>query len=263
MGSKPLSQSFVILALLGLAAAFQRGDRDQLAHEARRAGHRLSGALASDDRTLRLAAVAAAPEARSPWVTLAPLAKLARSIDRREAASAAWTAARIAGDLDRRTVLDQDFPVDLLHERMAAWRAVARDRGRWPDVRVHALETAAAVHRALGSDAVEAPFDLATTALDPEPEVRRAAFELLPAPLPDELIPMVAGRVTGDGESAVALAAAQALCLGIALDADPAPLLAALGDAGLARITELTVVSGMSAAAVTDARRCLDAAGAR
>ena len=263
MGNKPLGQSFVIVALAGLAAAFQHGDRDQLAHEARRAGHRLSGALASEDRTLRLAAVAAAPNAQVPWVMLAPLAKLARSKDRREAASAAWTAARIANGLDRQTVLDQDYPVDLLHERMAAWREVARDRGRWPDVRVHALETAAALHRALGSDAMQAPFDLASTAADPEPEVRRAVFELLPAPLPDELIAMVARRVTDDGEPAVALAAAQALCLGIALDADPAPLVEALGDAGLARIAELAATSGMSAAAMADAQRCLDAAGRR
>jgi hypothetical protein len=258
-----VSQHVVIVAVLGLVAAFQRGDRDQLAHEARvAAASGLATSLSSKDRAEQLAAIAAAPHVDAAWWLLTPLAQRAQSRDRRIASTAARSAALIAGELTRHQVIELEISVDLLHERLEAWREVARDRGRWADVRVHAMVTAAEIHGALGRDAEQAPFDLESAAADPEPEVRRAAFELLPAPLPDDLIATVAAHVLDD-DPVVALSAAQAVCAGIGLDANPKPLLAALGDAGLARIRALVAAPDAHTGAAVDARRCLAAAGDR
>jgi hypothetical protein len=260
---EPLSvtQHVVILAILGLLGAYQRGDRAAVAHHgAHSSVLALSQALAAPERGDRLAAIQAATSAgHDAWVLLAPLAERARERDRPVAAAAARAAVRIAERIDRRRALEWDIPVDDLLDRLVAWRELARDGGSWPDVRVHAMETAAHLYAALGDDASEAPFDLVSALADPEPEVRRAALELSPMPLPDELLATVVARVTADGDATVALVAAQTACTAIALDAEAAPILAALGDAGLARLRELVVEPAAPPAAVIDAARCLAA----
>ena len=256
-----MTQHVVILAILGLLGAYQRGDRDAVAQYGAQTGVlELSQALAAPERGERLAAIQAATSAgQDAWVLLAPLANRARERDRPVAAAAARAAVRISEDIDRRRALEWHIPADALHDRLVAWRELARDEGGWPDVRVHAMETAARLHAALGDDATEAPFDLPSSLADPEPEVRRAALELLPMPLPNELHATVIARVTADGDPTVALVAAQTVCITIALDAKAAPILAALGDAGLARLRELVLEPGAPPSAVIDAARCLAA----
>ncbi len=247
-------QPFIIVALL--AAAYQAGDRDTLAHIAANASvSTLTKSMVAKDRAKRLDAIAGAHATADAWVMLAPLADLAKSRDRRVASMAARAAVRIASDLVPEDVADREIPVDMLRERVAAWRAIADTPGRWADVRVHALDVTANLHRALADASV--PFDVDRAVSDREPEVRRAALELLPIPLPDAHVARVAAVVTGDDDPDVALAAAQALCAGIALGADPTPLRAALGDAGLARVRELTATGDLSDVAATDAERCL------
>jgi hypothetical protein len=244
-----------------LTAAFLRGDRDGLASAAQRAGNRgLAAALASSDPARSRAAIAAAASVTDAWALLEPLATLAARRDRAQAAPAARAAAAIARALDPLTVADDDVPSDELAARLAAWRDVAELAGLWPDVRVHALETAAALYRALGERG-EAPFQLAAMLADPEPELRCAALELLPRPLPSELRAQVAERVTVDPDNDAALCAAQAVCAELELDASAAPALAALGEAGLARVRELLLDPDARAGAVADAARCLAADG--
>jgi len=256
-----VTQQVVILAILGLLGAYEHGRRDDVAHLGAHASvGELSGALASPDRGLRLAAIEASTSAGpDAWALLAPLAERARERDRRVAAAAARAAVRIATRIDRRQVLEWELPVDELNERLATWREIARDDHRWPDVRVLAMETATLLWTALGDDAREAPFDLSISLADPEPEVRRAAIELLPIPLPAPLRAAVAERVTADPEPTVAIVAAQALCTVLTVEKDPSPLLAALGDGGLARIRALVLERDVPPAAVVDAARCLAA----
>jgi hypothetical protein len=221
----------------------------------------LRAALQSRDRLVRLAACRAAPAAQDGWVLLAGLARAAATPDRPIAACAARSAVVIARALDREHVEAHDIPDDALRTRLDAWRAVGADPGRWPDVRVHALEVSAYLARALGPDATPADvaYDLGARLADHEPEVRRAALELIPHAPGAVPLDAVAKRVTEDRDDTVALVAAQVMCAGLAHDDPPAPVLAAMGEAGLARLRTLVLAADMPPAALFDAARCLAA----
>jgi hypothetical protein len=235
-----------------------RGAGAELQEIALRApGRDLSLALRSPDRKVVLAATAAVRAAEDGWVLLVPLAELASRPDRPLAAAAAASAAAIAARIDE-TLLDEHEVTRVeLGERILAWSALAGARHRWPDVRVHALEISAHLAR-VGRD-FELGYDLAGLAADPEPEVRRAAFEVLHRPLPESARALAAQAVARDAEPVVALAAAQSLCSGLGFDEPAAPILAALGDTGLQRLRALILDPTLPPAALLDGARCLAA----
>jgi hypothetical protein len=274
-----------------LARAVQAGHRSELARLGARAGARglrpilitstqareapPGDAAAPAERAARLAAVLAAPAAEDAWELLSPLAVHAAGPDRLLATSAAGSAAAIATRLDRdwHAVYDaMDIAPAILAAAQQRWLDLAADPGRWVDVRVLALEIGVSLGRVLhlfaGDDRADPPRGrarmpaevLAERALDAEPALRRAAFELMDTPLAPAQRAL-AGKAVGDPEPEVALAAAQALCSGLDAGADPAPILAALDEPGRARLRALIAVPAHPPAARIDAARCLAAAG--
>lgn len=241
-----------------LRRALDRGARVELEEIGAQAqGRDLSLALMSRDRKVVLGAIAAAVATEDAWVLLTPLAELARRPDRPIAAAAAACAARIAARIDHEFALEHDIPDDDLAERQSAWRALAADRARWPDVRVYGLEVSALLAAAVGEPGKG--YDLAEVASDPEPEMRRAAFELLPQPLPDRARELAGRAVASDPDPIVALAAAQALCSGLGLGQPVRPALSALGKDGLERLRQLMARSSAPPGALLDSARCLAA----
>lgn len=249
-----------------LRGALLSGSTDEVERAARNAGvRRLSLALAgaAADRVLALAAADGAPFTDDAVWLIRPLVEAARSPDRPLAVRAARAAARIAGGLDASQLLAGDVPPDWVRARIHELRAVAADPARWTDVRVSALEAAAHLHRALESEAgpADAPYELAAAALDPDPEIRRAAFELLGSPLRPAELAIAAGAVASDAEPVVALAAGQAACDGLRFGDPVRPVLAALGARGLVRLRALVANRMLSAGARLGAARCLVADG--
>lgn len=240
-------------AVRAMVAAFERGDVDEAAHRGGIAGAgALARALRSTDppveRATRLAAIAAAPTTEGRTELLDPLARLAAGPDRRIAIPAARAARAIASELGR-----DELPDDIAPEDLAAWRRpwaeLALRTDRWIEVRVLALDTAAALDRE------GAGVDLAAALGDRDPDFRRAAVAAVPAPVPALLLGVLANAVVRDTDDAVALAAAQVLCFD--LPAVPAkPILDVLGPAGLQRIRTLVGTHG-DPATIRDAARCL------
>jgi hypothetical protein len=246
-----------------IAAAYARGDLDEVARLGAQLGAAGVGPLLVGP--IAPAGIVAAPAASDGWELLLELATGAGSWDRQRAAPAARAAVRIARDLDADRA--RELPDDALAARQAAWLALAERADRWADVRVHALEVVArlaAARRATSTTATEPGFDLATFLADEDPEVRRAACELVPAPTPADLMPALAAAVTGDAAPAVVLAAGQALCGDLADGAGARPALDALGNAGLARLRAVIgapLPADAPPPAALDAARCLVAAG--
>ncbi|HUH05319.1 MAG TPA: hypothetical protein VML75_25150 [Kofleriaceae bacterium] len=241
----------------GLERALRSPDADALPAVGQVLGPAaIEEAIASPARRTVLAAALAAPGAERPWPLLEPLAGSAAGPDRPIAVAAADAARAISRRLDRQTVIDEDVPDDVVRTALAAWRAVGADPRRWADVRVAALETGRSLHDALGEDAEpdDLAYDLTAALRDSDPEIRRAALELI---APDELpLPIVAATLN-DIDPIVALVAAQVLCAGLAFDEPAAPILAAAGATGLTRIRALVRLPDQPPAAVLDAARCL------
>lgn len=250
----------IVMAAAGTAAmraAFERGDLDEAARLGSLAGPAVvERALAARDRTTQLAAIAAAPIVEDRAELLAPLARLAGGADRRTAIPAAEAARTIARELAR-----GDRPDDLAAGDLAAWHAawarLALSGDRWIELRIAALDTAAAL------DPGGVGVDLAAALRDPDPAFRRAAATVVRLPAPASAYAALADAVTRDADPVVALGAAQSLCLSIEAIASPRPILDALGPAGLARLRALVTGRRPEAAPlpmVRDAGRCLAAA---
>lgn len=242
-------------AIAAMRAAYERGDLDEAARRGAQAGPAVvERALASSDRATQLAAIAAAPVVEDRAELLGPLARIAGAADRRGAEAAAAAARAIAGDLARR-----DRPDDLAPGDVAAWQAawaeIALRVDRWIDVRVAALDAAAAL------DPGGTGVDLGAALRDPEPAFRRAAVTAVRLPVPPAAVPALAGAIAHDADPETALDAAQSLCLSLEAGASPRPILDALGPAGLARLRALVTGPPARAAAATlrDAARCLAA----
>lgn len=246
-----MSWSLVVLVagLATMRAALERGDVDEAARQGSLAGPAVvEQALATDDRAIRLAAIAAAPTTPDRAELLEALARVAAGPDRRVALPAARAARAIARELGRAERPD-DLAADDLATWRAAWAELARDRGRWIELRVIALDTAAALDPARAG----VPLDVALG--DPDPAFRRAAIALVPAPVPAALRAPLAKVITTDADPEVALAAAAILCGDLAVD--PArPVLDALGAPGVARIKKLVATAGTRRDR-RDAARCL------
>lgn len=186
----------LFLSLATMRAAMERHDVDEAARQGMLSGPAVvAQALHDKDRLTQLAGIAAAPLVEDRFELLGDLAKVAAGPDRRTAIPAAQAAIAIAREL---AVHPQD---DLAPDDLARWHdqwlAIA-DRGdRWIEVRVKAIDVAAA----LG----EVPLSA-----DPDPAVRIATIEVTHASL--------AEVVEKDVDENVALVAAKIMCAdGVAL----------------------------------------------
>jgi hypothetical protein len=230
-----------------MRVAIDRGDVEEAARQGMIAGpSTIAKALAAPDRPARLAGIAAAPISADREGLLEPLAKLAADPDRRTAIPAAIAARQIARELAKRTDPPDDISTDDIVTWRTAWVALALDRDRWIELRVLALDIAAALQRGPG---VGIPLDHALA--DPDPAFRRAAIAVVPAPVPPLMRAPLAATVIKDIDAGVALAAAAALCGDLAIDS-PQPVLDALGTAGIERIRSLVARDSNR-----DAKRCL------
>ncbi len=249
------SMGWLIVATAGIAAmkaAVERGDLDEASRLGALAGAALvEQALASPDRATQLGAIAAAPRVEGRPELLDALARVARGSDRRTAIPAARAARAIARELARQELAD-----DLAPDELTGWRltfaALAGDRERWIDLRVIALDTASA----LAPDGAGLPLE--TSLGDPDPALRHAAILDLAVPVPAALRDRVAKAIVTDTDPAVALAAGQVLCADLATD-PPAPVLAALGEPGLARLRSVVTTDGAPGVALREIARCLRA----
>jgi hypothetical protein len=162
----------VVLGATGIGAmraAQERGDLEEVARQGALAGPAVvERALRSADRTTQLAAITAAPAVEDRAALLPALAQVAGSADRRISIAAATAARRIAIDFAR-----HDRPDDVAADDVATWRAawatLALRGDRAIELRLLALDTAAAL------DPSGAGVDLAAARADPDPEFRRAA----------------------------------------------------------------------------------------
>jgi hypothetical protein len=250
--------------LAAMRAAMERGDIEEAARQGALAGPAaIEQALAAPDRTARLAAIAAAPgaaELPAARAELLPaLARAAARPDRRTAIPAARAPREIARSLlghARPSGAAADLPDDLAPDDVAAWRAewagLAARPDLWIELRVLALDTAAAL------DPGGTGGELAAALADPDPAYRRAAIAAVPMPVPLALRAALAGAVARDADPGAALAAAAVLCADLAAD-PPRPVLDALGPQGLERLRELA--AGAPRPEARNAGRCLAAAG--
>ena len=252
--------------LASMKAAMDRGDLDEATRQGALAGPAIvEAALEAVDRPTRLAAIAAAPSTEDRAELLDGLARAASGPDRRSAVPAAHAAREIARGLAGAGT-SVDLPDDLAPDDLARWRdtwaAIATNRERWIEIRVAALDTAAALDRAIrtagGAHREGVGIDLGATLGDPDPAVRAAVVMNVPAPVPSSLRPTLASAVVKDTDDRVALAAAQALCFDLA-DEPPEPTLDALGEPGLARLRSLATTKGTPRAALVELAYCLAA----
>lgn len=262
--------SLIVAGAAGIAAmraAIDRGDLEEAARQGALAGPvAIEQALEAPDRAARLAAIAAAPSATALPAgraeLLPALARAASRPDRRTAIPAARAARAIARALRghaRPAGAAAELPDDLAPDDVAGWREawaeLAARADLWIELRVLALDTAAA----LDPGGTGAP--LAAALADPDPAYRRAAIALVPMPVPPAMRGALAAAVAGDPDPGAALDAAAALCADLVAD-PPGPILAALAAPGLARIRALTAGGGPGVARRA-ARRCLTAARGR
>ncbi|HEU4730004.1 MAG TPA: hypothetical protein VFT22_19035 [Kofleriaceae bacterium] len=237
-------------AIAAMRAALERGDLDEAARRGVNAGPWVvERALGSGDRTLTLAAIAAAPMVEDRAELLEALARVSGGGDRRTAIPAAAAARAIARELAR-TGRPDDLADDDLASWRASWAALALRGDRWIELRLAALDTAAAL------DPAGLGVDLAVALRDPDPAFRRAAATIVPLPAPPASYAALAAAVVSEVDPEVALGAAQSLCLSV--DPVQQPVLDALGPAGLARIRALVTGDHVpDPTAARDAARCL------
>lgn len=239
------------VARADLGTVYQAGDIAGL-RRAGAGGEDLARALRAGDRATVQGAIVAAEAAPDAWGLLEPLAALAGGWDRAAAGPAARAAARIARSLDGDAAILGDAPDERLATIGAAWQALAERTDRWSDVRVHALEVATHVNRAraaTAADVVDETAPLLAATSDADPQLRRAALELLPVPAPATLRAALVTRISTDADAGVKLAAAQALCAAVPEDA--AAVLAALGEPGLEALRAAVVAPPDDAALVS------------
>jgi hypothetical protein len=260
----------IVVSATGVAAlraAFEHGDLDAAARHGVLAGPAVvEQALGSPDRVTRLAAIAAAPIVEDRAELLTALARVAGGADRRTAIPAAGAARAIAREL-----AGHDRPDDLAEDDLATWRAawaaLAMRGDRWIELRLLALDTAAALDLTgtLTGSHAGVGVDLAAALRDPDPAFRRAAAMIVALPAAATTYAALAGAIVHDSDPDVALGAAQSLCLSVdptRTDPEARAILDALGAAGLTRLRALVTSDRPSVpSALRDAARCLAADG--
>ena len=135
--------------IASMKTAMEAGDIERAAHQGVLAGPLVvEQALGSPDRATRLAGIAAAPATDDRIELLESLGATAAGPDRRTAIPAASAGRAIARELAR-DVAQSDLPDDIAPEDVLRWRDawgdIALDRTRWIEVRVLALDVAAAL----------------------------------------------------------------------------------------------------------------------
>lgn len=171
----------LVLGAAGIAsmrAALERGDVDEVGRQGALAGPAVvERALDAADRTTQLAAISAAPWVEDRVELLGPLARVAAGPDRRVAIPAAAAARRIALEVARK-IGHAGRPDDIAEDDVTAWREtwahLALRGDRWIELRVLALDTAAAL------DPAGLGIDVAAGRADPDPAFRRAVATLTP-----------------------------------------------------------------------------------
>lgn len=234
-----------------MTAAVDRGDLDDAARQGALAGPAVvERALTSKVRATVLAGILAAPAVEDRAELLPTLARIARGHDRRTTVPAAHAARAIAEAL-----ATHELPDDLAPDDVQGWRSLfeqlSLNRGAPIEVRVAALETAAALEHAI--DPHDLGFDLGRALGDADPALRIAALTLVPRPTAAALRAALVAAL-GDGDPAVALAAAQTLCADA--DDDLAAVKTSLGAAGIAQL-EALVATHAHAHEARDVARCL------
>ena len=209
--------------------------------------------LIGGGRSETRAAVFAASLNNDGTAMLGALSDIAGGFDRSLAVPAARAARAIASALDRAALAEREIPRRLIAEAAVGWHRIARDRQLWSDVRIVALEVARDLTELLGADGSKPVIELVA---DPDSEVRRAALELLPSPLPAERYGRVAAKIT-DTDREVAIAAAAALCFGVRFGDDAAAIRKAAGAAGIAAISALAADPLLPAPARAAAAGCI------
>lgn len=229
-----------------------------------RASRRLSGRQLSEmigaSRAETRAVVFAAPFNDEAVAMLPHLSDVAGGYDRSLAVPASRAAREIAGSLDGPAIAEREIPRRDLAEAAVAWHRVARDRSLWADVRIAALEVSRDLTRLLTGDGTKTSIELVA---DPDPEVRRAALELLDSPLPPARYARVVDRLLADSVDEVALAAAAALCSGVRFGDDLGPIREAAGSRGLERVAALAADRALSPPARFAAAGCISGAEQR
>ncbi|MEO8843515.1 MAG: hypothetical protein ABI591_19450 [Kofleriaceae bacterium] len=230
-----------------MTAAVERGDLDEAARQGALAGPNVvEQALRSKTRSTVLAGIVAAPSTEDRAELLPALARVAGGPDRRTAIPAVRAAHAIAEGLAKKDLAD-DIAADDVQTWRASFELLAVTPGRVIEVRVAALETASVLEHVI--DPAQLGFDLAHVLADPDPVLRVAALELVPRPTAPALRTLIVPAL-GDGDAAVARAAAQTLCADAAEDL--AAVKAALGGDGLAKIKAIVKAHADAAAS-----RCL------
>jgi hypothetical protein len=268
----PVALLLLVLASSGWAArladALGSGTPDDVIAVAQHAGpEELAAAVVGPDAVAARAAAFAAPAVQDGWSMLDELARAAGGWDRGRAVDATRAGLAIARGLDGDAAITADLADDVLAELAASWHELARRADRWADVRVGALEIAARLTRARRATADDDPglgYDLAAMLADGDPAVRRAAAELVPQPSPPITRSVLGAAVAADADPAVVVAAAQAVCADLGAGDPEAPILGALGAAGIERLREVLGAPGVEAlppGALVDAARCLAADG--
>jgi hypothetical protein len=244
-----------------MRAAMARGDVDEAARQGVNGGAAVvEAALNAPDRAARMAGIAAAPDVEGRVELLDALAGLAGGADRRIAIPAARAARAIARELAERELPD-DVAGDDATEWRDAWAAIAMRGDRWIELRVLALDTAAALERAAtvpGSAPKSIGVALEVALGDRDPAFRRAAVANVPAPVPAVMRAALGKAIASDPDEEVALAAGHALCFDLVADA-PGPILEVIDAAGMQRLKTLVDGANAKKPGIRDVRRCLAA----
>lgn len=244
-----------------MRAAMEKGDVDEAARQGVNGGaFVVEMALQAPDRGARLAGIAAAPDVEGRAELLDALVVVAGGADRRVAVPAARAARAIARELAERELPDDVASDDAIAWR-DAWGALAMRADRWIELRVLALDTAAALDRAatvLGGTPTSVGVALEVALGDRDPAFRRAAVANVPAPVPAGMRGALGKALARDTDAEVALAAAHALCFDLVADA-PGPILEAIDAAGMQRLKMLVDGANPRKPGIRDAKRCLAA----
>lgn len=191
-----------------LAAARKKGDTIELERVARQLGAaRLTGALASDHKRVRAAAVAAAPRVDEAWTLIEPLARLVAEDDPDVGREAADAAAVIADGIS--PAAGDEIPTDALRRAAQALSRAAASRDRDVELRVAALGAVASLALRLP---VESLPEVTALLVDPEVRVRRAAIEAYGAVLNLQGATRLAALVKKEPLPDVAAVGGAALC---------------------------------------------------
>jgi hypothetical protein len=162
-----------------MAAAFSGGDLDEAIRLGTHAGPvAIETALASRERAIQLAAVAAAPAVEDRVELLPALARVAAARDRRVAIPAARAGLAIASELAGHEQADDLAPGDLEVWR-ALFEALAFSDEHPIEVRILALDTCRALASAVQGRSPQVGFDVEAAKRDRDPAIRAAVAEML------------------------------------------------------------------------------------